>query len=136
MSQWLPHVGSSCLLNRCTAHFWLVFHTMQCIRNMDCRTRINPPCVMININHIRFITNKNKWSTFLVEPTLKFWAVFLYVPFLLAKETLWIFLYDQLSKNLGLILSLIPFLLSLSRQIYLFTLFNYQPFLFLNTHSQ
>ena len=49
---------------------------------MDCRTRINPPCVINNINHIRFITNKWGWFTFLLKPFLEFGVTLLHVPLL------------------------------------------------------
>jgi len=54
---------------------------------MDCRTRINPLYVIININHIRFITNKWDWNTFLFMLFLKFNVFLLHVSFFLIKET-------------------------------------------------
>ena len=47
----------------------------------------NPACVVININHIRFIKDKRKLSTFLVKPDLKFSTVLLDVSFLLTEKT-------------------------------------------------
>ena len=67
---------------------------------MNCRTRVNPPCVITNFNCIRFETNARDWITFLYEPLLKLGAILLNVSFLFTEETLGLLLYVSLVRNL------------------------------------
>ena len=75
---------------------------------MDCRTRITPLCVMINIYHIRFIKNKWDWITFLLKLFQKFDTILLHMSLLLAEETLRFLLDFNLERYLA-----VPFLFGL-----------------------
>ena len=68
---------------------------------MNCRTRVNPPCVITNFNHIRFETNARDWIIFLYEPLLKLGAILLNVSLLFIEETLGFLLYVSLGRNLA-----------------------------------
>lgn len=61
-----------CFLDKCIVHFVLASLDFVYIQNTDCRSRINPPCVTNNINHIRFITYKWDWLTFHLKSFLEF----------------------------------------------------------------
>ena len=60
---------------------------------MDSRSRINTPPVIININHISFITNKRDRSTFFKKSLLKLEAILPYVPLLSTEATLGFLFY-------------------------------------------
>ena len=97
---------------------------------MDFRRRINPPQVMININHIRFITNKRDRSTFLNKPLLKL------VPLLSTEATLGFLFYVSFNWCLSCIplVGLIDILLLSSHEC-TFSCFHHQSTFLLNTHG-
>lgn len=86
---------------------WLpqVMHILQRVWNMDCWTKINPPCVNISINHIRLITNHRDYITFLLHPFMEFDTFLLCVPSLFTEKTLWILFYVSLGRYFTFFLS-------------------------------
>ena len=103
---------------------------------MDCWSIINPPCVNIDINHIRFITNKWGRITFVCKPFLEFGAFLLHVSLLFTEETLGIFLNTTLGRYFAFSLQFgLIFALSMRCQHCTFTLFHHQSPFLLNTHG-
>ena len=113
----------------------LAWDARQGIRNMNRRSRVNKPCIMTNISHIRFKTYKGKIISFLSMPSLMFIAVILYVPFLFTEKKPRLLLNFANRKYMVLFLPfLLPLILSLAKST--FTNFlSKSPFLLLDTHG-
>ena len=93
--------------------------------NIDCRSRINPPRVTINTNHIGFLTNKRGKSTFLNNSLLKLDTILPYVPLLSTETTLGFLFYVSVKWFLSFI-TLVGFigLFSLSSHEFTFSYFH------------
>jgi len=95
---------------------------------MDCRTKINPPCVINKVNYIRIIIDKWDWFTFLFKPLYNLGKSFFMCHFFLQKKHLNYFLIPPWGgiSPLPFCLLLFMFFLSVATKILsLFSVVNF-----------